>query len=143
MKLGKNKPLIGVVDDEPSVRRALARLLKGAGFRVETFASGEEFLEAPAAAPSKLDCLVLDVHLRGMTGFDVQAELKRRKNRIPILFITAVDFVETLGDEWSEKLKKQIGGATLLVKPFSQGDLLHQIAKVMKSSEADAHGPGD
>lgn len=138
MKLGKNKPVIGVVDDEPSVRRALARLLKGAGFLVETFASGEELLESSISAPSRLDCLILDVHLRGMSGFDVQAELERRRNRTPILFITAVDFVETLGNEWSEKIKKQIGGATLLVKPFGQADLLRQISNAMKMAKPDS-----
>jgi FixJ family two-component response regulator len=68
--------LIGVVDDDPSILRALRRLLAAAGFDVKTFASGEELLASDALGT--IDCLVLDIHLGGCSGFEIQEHGPRR-----------------------------------------------------------------
>jgi len=80
---------IGVVEDDASFLRALGRLLSGAGFTVTTFTSGEEFLASDSAATTA--CLVLDVHLGGMSGFDLQQRLAATGAPIPTIFITAHD----------------------------------------------------
>ena len=79
--------LISVVDDDPSVCRALARLVRSMGFHVATFASAEEFLDANQL--TKADCLVLDVHLSGISGLDLQRLLQARGVAPPIIFISA------------------------------------------------------
>jgi FixJ family two-component response regulator len=80
---------IGVVEDDASFRRALRRLLGGAGFTVATFASAEEFLASNSSGATA--CLVLDVHLGGMSGFDLQERLTAAGVPIPAIFITALD----------------------------------------------------
>jgi FixJ family two-component response regulator len=70
----KPRPVVAVVDDEEAIRKALKRLLRSAGIAVESYASGQEFLQSlPAQRPQ---CVVLDIGMHGMTGFDVQAQLK-------------------------------------------------------------------
>jgi len=135
MKPHKHKTSVGIVDDEASIRKALARLLSGAGFLVKTFASGEDLLRIRRAEPDSFhpDCLIVDVHLRGMSGFELQSRLEECGDRTPIIFITAVDFIKTLGDEWSDKLAIQMGGASLLLKPFKQIDLFHEIDNALRS----------
>src|ERR1700687_6309473 len=85
--------LISVIDDDLSVRRALGRLVKVAGYSVETFASAHEFL---ASSPSdRTACLVLDLHLNGLSGFDLAEHLMAERGAIPIIFITAHDDADT------------------------------------------------
>lgn len=80
---------VAIIEDDPSFRRALHRLLGLGGFCTETFASAEEFLHRPSSyAP---DCIVLDIHLGGMSGLELQAELAASSVTIPIVFITAFD----------------------------------------------------
>src|SRR5215813_4476936 len=76
-----------LIDDDPSVRRALARLIKSAGYQVQTFVSAREFLDTmtDAAAPA---CLVLDVRMPGLSGLDLQRELQTANVTLPIIFIT-------------------------------------------------------
>jgi len=81
------QPLVSVVDDSESVRESLPDLLQLSGFVVQAFASAEAFLTSSAAEQTK--CLILDVGLPGMSGPDLQQELKRRGKTIPIVFITA------------------------------------------------------
>jgi FixJ family two-component response regulator len=78
--------MVMVIDDDPSVRTAIAQLLGAVGLTSETFASGEEFLEADL--PDLPRCLVLDVRLPGLSGLNLQRELSERKIDIPIIFIT-------------------------------------------------------
>jgi DNA-binding NtrC family response regulator len=85
--------LISIVDDDLSVCRALGRLVKAAGYSVETFASAHEFLDS---SPSdRTACLVLDIHLNGMSGFDLEERLMAERVAIPIIFITAHDDAAT------------------------------------------------
>ena len=108
--------VIGIVDDDASILRALKRLLSAAGFAVQTFGSGEEFLEASAA--SELDCVLLDIHLPGMSGLEVQQRLAAAGRGVPIIFITAHHDVLTDEDlprvNSSHYLRKPVDEETLL-----------------------------
>jgi len=89
MNVTPPQPLIAVVDDEESVRRALARLIRTGSFDVEIFASGGEFLESLHGR--RPDCVVLDVHMPGLTGRDVQRQLRRAQIQMPLIVVTAQD----------------------------------------------------
>jgi FixJ family two-component response regulator len=115
--------LIAAVDDDASVRRALRRLLSAAGFGVETFASAPEFLAAGhQLQPS---CLVVDIHLPGMTGFDLSDHLAALGSAIPIIFITARDSAAT------RARASGTGAAAYLRKPFRRQALLEAIARTL------------
>jgi FixJ family two-component response regulator len=90
--MSKASPVIAVVDDEASVRRALARLMSSAGLEAETFSCGGDFLESLQSHSP--DCLLLDIHMPGMDGFEVQAQLQRAGVRIPVITITGQDSTE-------------------------------------------------
>ena len=113
--------MISVVDDDPSVRRALSRLLHAAGYEVEAFASADDFL---ASDPSdRSACLVLDIRMDGMTGFELQARLAADRMTIPIIFITAHDNVEI------RERVSQSGAAAYLPKPFAGAALLAAVER--------------
>ena len=109
---------IAVVDDEGAVRTALRRLLRLADYTVAEFATGEEFLASLEAR--RPECAVLDVHMPGLSGFDVCARMRAAHVEVPVVFITASDEREI------ERLASQSGGR-LLRKPFSSDDLLAAI----------------
>ena len=113
------RPLITVVDDDESVRESLPDLLKEFGFEAQTFSSAEEFLESESIAGTR--CLVLDVAMPGMTGPDLQRELKNRDQSIPIVFITAQSDEETRARVLAQ------GAVACLLKPFSQVALLEAL----------------
>ena len=111
-----SRPLISVVDDDESVRESLPDLLKDFGFDAQTFSSAEEFLASEALAGT--NCLVLDVAMPGMTGPDLQRELKLREQSIPIVFITAKR------DATTRPNLIAAGAVDCLFKPFEAMDLL-------------------
>ena len=116
--------LVSIVDDDHSVRRALRRLVRFAGFTAETFASAENFLSSASLA--RTTCLVLDIHLNGgMSGFELQAQLTAERVVIPIIFITAHDDVST------RERAKRSGAAAYLCKPFDEELLLDAIRGVV------------
>jgi FixJ family two-component response regulator len=118
----KLTPMISIVDDDLSVRRALRRLVLSAGYLVETFASAREFLSAtPPARPA---CLVLDIYLDGMNGFELQEQLAADRVAIPIIFMTAHDDAAT-----RERIRRS-GAAAYLGKPFDGEVLLETIRRV-------------
>ena len=86
------KPRIALVDDEESVRKAMSRLLRSAGMEVLTFASGSSFLQVARAVP--FDCLVLDLHMPEMNGFELHERLVREGFRVPVVVITGHDTPE-------------------------------------------------
>jgi len=123
-------PRIAVVDDEVPVRTALGRLLRLADYEVATFGSGEEFLASIAARPP--DCVILDVHMPGLSGFDVQSRLRAASIEVPVVFITASDDL-ALGQK-----AREAGGVTLLRKPFSNDALLEAVDAALRSKPCDA-----
>ena len=87
--MSQDRPIIAVLDDEPEMRKALRRLLTGRGFCVEEYACGKELLAATGSrAP---DCLLLDLHMAEVSGFDVLESLRSRQIRLPVIVITAHD----------------------------------------------------
>jgi two-component system, LuxR family, response regulator FixJ len=117
-----------VVDDDPSMRPALKRLLTSAGLSVETFASAEEFLEMFDRQTA--GCLVLDARLTGMNGFELQARLTAIAPEMPVIVITAV------GDPQVEDDSLRAGAVAVLRKPFSPQALLDVIARVLSDCPA-------
>lgn len=113
------RPLISVVDDDESVRESLPDLLREFGFEAQTFSSAEEFLASEAIADT--NCLVLDVAMPGMSGLDLQQELKTREQSIPIVFITAHRDATV-----RPRLLAQ-GAVECLFKPFEPTDLVQAL----------------
>ena len=110
------RPLLSVVDDDESVRESLPDLLREFGFAARAFSSAEEFLASDCVAETR--CLVLDIAMPGMSGFDLQKELRRRRQEIPIIFITSQK------DEAVRERALREGAVNLLHKPFSDTALL-------------------
>jgi FixJ family two-component response regulator len=111
--------LIAVVDDDESVRRATRRLLRVAGFEVETYSSGTEFLNA--VEHSRPSCVIVDLHMPGPSGLEVQWRLTVSGSDIPVIFITAYD------DPGARDRALQGGAVSYLRKPFSEEVLLEAI----------------
>ena len=109
-----------VVDDDDSIRRALKRLLRSVGYHALTFASAEEFLEF-APEPGE-GCIVLDIRLSGMTGFDLQEKLASRGPKYPVIFMTAHD-----NPQWQKRARKT-GAVAYLKKPFGEQALLDAVS---------------
>jgi len=117
--------LVSIVDDDESVRESLPDLLKEFGFAVQSFASAEEFLASGRMEETR--CLVLDIAMPGMSGPDLQRELMRRNQPIPIVFITA-------NEDSSECARVLLAGAvSCLIKPFSETALLRAITKAIQT----------
>jgi FixJ family two-component response regulator len=112
-------PLLAVVDDDADVRVALTRLVSSAGFNVETFASGAEFLRS--VQDHEPDCVVLDLHMPEMSGFDVQAALARAHPTVPVVVMTGHDTPE------SRVRAIQMGAKVYLRKPINDEALLAAI----------------
>lgn len=118
-----HRPLVAVVDDDESVRESLPDLLGELGFDARVFASAREFLVSDSLGQTK--CLVLDVAMPGMTGFDLQQELKVRGQKIPIVFITAEK------DETIRRRALERGAVGVLLKPFSDTALLEALSTAL------------
>jgi FixJ family two-component response regulator len=110
------RSLVSVIDDDESVRESLPDLLREFGYAVQAFSSAEEFLASDCILETR--CLILDIALPGMSGPDLQIELKRRRSDIPIVFITAQ------GDETARPRMLERGAVECLFKPFSDTALL-------------------
>ena len=113
------RPLLSVVDDDEMLRESLPDLLWECGFAARAFSSGPEFLSSECV--DKTRCLILDVAMPGMSGLDLQKELKKRGQAIPIVFMTGQK-----DDEARKQAMKQ-GAVKFLYKPFSDGDLLEAV----------------
>jgi len=128
--VGEAQNLIAVVDDEESVRLALRRLLRSAGFLVETFSSGAELLDSVKVR--RPDCIVLDLHMGPVSGFVVQARLTAAGIALPVIVITGHD-----SDETRERALAA-GAVAYLLKPVDDQTLLDAIARAI----AGAPEPG-
>ena len=115
---------IVVVDDDESVRESLPDLLRECGYAVGSFASAEDFLASTAV--ERTDCLILDYAMPGMTGLELQRELTRRGNPVPIVFITGNE------DDSIRPLVVAAGAVDCLFKPFSERQLLDAVNSALK-----------
>ena len=122
--MDRPRPLVAVVDDEASVRKALRRLLATSDLDCALFASGRDFLESlQGKAP---DCVLLDLHMPGLSGLDVQREMSRCGSRVPTIIITA-------HDEPANRAQCLSAGAVAYVrKPFDGSLLLSVIASAIE-----------
>jgi FixJ family two-component response regulator len=116
----RQKPFtVYIVDDDHCIRKALERLLKSVGYRAVTFASAEALLEFPLGRDE--GCLILDIHLPGMNGFELQEALSSRGSAYPVLFMTAHE-----NPRWRERAQTA-GAVAYLKKPFTEASLLEAI----------------
>lgn len=122
------RPLVAVVDDEESVRKALSRLFAASDVDCTVFASGREFLDSlRERLPS---CVILDLHMPGLTGLDVQKELARSKSKVPAIIVTGHDEAGKRAECLAE------GAADYLRKPLEATTLLAAIDRAVASSSA-------
>jgi FixJ family two-component response regulator len=122
------RSVVMIVDDDDSVRRAARRLIKSYGYAVDTFPSADDFL-----ASGRLDetaCLVLDVHMPGLSGLELQERLTAAGYHLAIIFITA------FADESARKQALKAGAYGYLVKPFEEDDLLGYISRALRQQDA-------
>lgn len=115
-------PVIAIVDDDDSVRRSLLRVVQAAGYAAEGFASAREFLDW--LPQGRAACLLLDVHMSEMSGFDLQDRLA-----VPIIFITAHDDART-----HERIAKS-GAVGHLRKPYDEQTVLDAVRRAVQGSE--------
>jgi FixJ family two-component response regulator len=118
-KSATERLLLSVVDDDEMLRESLPDLLREFGFSARAFSSGQEFLSSNYVDETR--CLILDVAMPGMSGLEVQEELKRRGRAIPIIFITGQK------DEDIRKQALRQGAVNVLYKPFSDSALLEAV----------------
>jgi len=121
-------PSVAIVDDEEGIRKALSRLLRASGLDAESYANGQEFLDA--AAEHRPDCVVLDLHMPGMSGLQVLRKLKDAGQRLSIVVITAHDEPET------RERCIDAGACAYLRKPLEDRLLLNAISAAMRSHTA-------
>jgi len=126
------RPLIAVLDDEPQYCRALARLLKTHGFEVATYARGEDLL---GACGSRLpDCLLLDLHMPGLSGFDVLERVAAK--RVPVLVITGYD------QPGNAERVLALGCAGYFLKPVNESQLLTAVHAAVDHKPSTSSSPG-
>jgi len=116
--------IVSIVDDDESVRESLPDLLRQLGFAAQTFSSAEAFLAADVVGATS--CLLLDITMPGMSGPDLQQELRRRKQEVPIVFITGQ------GDESVRPRLIAHGAVECLFKPFSETALLDALNTALR-----------
>ena len=111
--------VIAILDDEPTMRRALRRLLTNHGFRIEEYERGEELIAALES--NSLDCLLLDLHMPGLNGFDVLESWRSRRSAVPVIVITAHD------EPGMAERVLALGASAYLKKPVEKQALLAAI----------------
>ena len=116
--------VVMIVDDDDSMRRAARRLVRSFGLGVDTFASAEDFLASGRL--SETACLVLDVHMPGLSGIELQSKLIAAGHHIPVIFITA------FADEKTQAQALGAGAYAYLIKPFDEDDLLEGIRRALQ-----------
>ncbi|MFS2176889.1 response regulator transcription factor [Rhizobium pisi] len=121
--------IVAVVEDDPSMRRSVRRLLNAYGFVTEEFSSAEAFLSRDAA--SKVECLVLDIDLGGMSGIELQRRLRDCGSKLPVIFITALEESAVKADA------VQAGCIAYLHKPFPGALLINAVNKALAASTSD------
>ena len=118
----QTQPVV-IVEDDSGMSNALARILRLAGFAPVAFASAEAFLQSDQCADA--GCFIFDVHLPGLSGFQLRQRMLARGNRAPVIFITAYDEPE------SREQATKAGAVAYLIKPFAGHALVQQVASAM------------
>ena len=132
------EPIVFVVDDDPSVRRSTERLIRSAGFKVQTFRSAREFLDSPR--PEGPACLLLYVRMPVLSGLDLQGELRDSGFHLPIIFMTAYGSIPMT------VRAMKAGAVEFLTKPFRKRELLEDVRivrlhRLQTVQEAERHRP--
>lgn len=123
----QDKKTIFIVDDDPSVRKALKRCIESVGLRVLTFASAQEFLDH--ISEDTKGCVILDIRMPGMNGLKLQEKLAEMEYELPIIFITAYD------NPQDRKQAMEAGAEAFLRKPFDDQALLDAINSACEKSQ--------
>jgi FixJ family two-component response regulator len=118
-------PLVYLVDDDSAVLRAFARLLQAWGYRSRTFASAQEFLESCQEDSAGPDCLLLDVHMPGLSGVELQADLLRRDKSLPVVFLSGHLDAALRASALAS------GAVDFLQKPIDAEDLLRAVERAV------------
>ena len=118
---------VGVLDDEPEMRKALRRLLACRGFQVAEYARGEDVLQALSSY--HLDCLLLDLQMEGVNGFEVLEAFIARQIHVPVIVITAHD------EPGTEERVRALGAVAYLKKPVDRDTLLSSISASLTHHE--------
>jgi FixJ family two-component response regulator len=126
--MNNSSAIVFVIDDDPSIRRAIERLLGSMGLQTKLFGSAREFLSSPR--PDVPSCMILDVRLPGMSGLDFQRELAAAQIHIPIIFITSH------GDIPMSVQAMKMGAVNFLPKPFRDQDLLDSVQLALERDRA-------
>jgi FixJ family two-component response regulator len=132
MQHSEQQPVIVVIDDDQSMRKALENLFKSVGFEVELFASPQEFLQSER--PDRPGCIVLDVRFPGRSGLDMQRDLTQADAHLPIIFITGY------GDIPMSVRAMKAGAVEFLTKPFRDQDLLDAVGTALEKDRTRRSG---
>ena len=122
-------PLICIVDDDESLVEATVSLVESVGYIAEGFCSSEDFLKSPQL--SRTDCLILDIRMPSMGGFELQRRLAAGNHSIPIIFVTSYD------SDDAKTQATEAGAVAFLCKPFSQDSLLQAVRSALASKRED------
>ncbi len=126
--ISDSSPTVYVVDDDTSILRAIARLLSGAGYRVETYSSPRDFIQSSMGGG--VGCVVLDMHMPEFNGLEVQHQLASKGGALSVIFLTAHGQI----DQCVDALKS--GAVDFLTKPVTDDSLLSAVATALQKSEA-------
>jgi FixJ family two-component response regulator len=118
--------VVAVIDDDPGMNKAIQRLLSAGGFQAVTFSCAELFLESERSGA--VDCLVLDIHLPGISGFELCGHLRAAGSKLPVIIITAHDHAS------ARNLAREHGAAAYFTKPFPGRSLLTAVSEALKLS---------
>ena len=121
-----DRRVVGIVDDDASLRRSLRNLLTSVGFRVDTFQSAEAFLES--AHQESMGCTILDLRMAGMSGLELLRYLAATGSRIPVIILTAHD------DEATRQRTLQAGAIAFLTKPFPSAALVDAVRTALSTA---------
>jgi FixJ family two-component response regulator len=122
-------PLVCVVDDDASVLKGLARLLRAWCYRVRTCTGAQEFLDQ--SGDKSIDCVVVDMHMPGLSGLELQAALHRSGRRVPVVFVTGH------GDAATRDRALAAGASAFLQKPFTDRELIQEVETAIQRRAAE------
>ena len=128
--MSDSQQVICIVDDDDAVVRALARLLMACGYLVRTFRSAQDFLDQPVEIDADLCCLIVDVHMPGISGLELQAALQAASRPLPIIFVTGAGDAKLRCRAFSD------GAIAFLQKPFTDVELLQAVEQAAVQVEA-------